>query len=376
MRRVLLAYEPPDGGVAENVAQLALGLSAHGWQPTVVGPLESTIYERFEGAPIDVFRLPFSRGFGEPIEDARGLRGLRRMIAAGNFDLVHAHSSKAGALARAAARGRLPTVYTPHCFAFVGDVGRAQRTISITTERLLARWTSAIVCVCEDERQRALQAGIGSAELLHLVRNGVDPFPPETEPDPELTELRQGGPVVAAIAVLRRQKRLDLLIDAAPAILAAVPEARVVIVGSGPEGENLTAHAASLGLDSDPRFRMVPFQGPSWRYLAALDLLVLPSEWEAFPIGLLEALAAGVPQVATDVGGNGEAVFDGTTGLLVAPDAAQIAAATIDLLGDPDRRAAMSLASRQRRDEDFTIERMVAATAAVYDEVAGPASHA
>jgi glycosyltransferase involved in cell wall biosynthesis len=202
-----------------------------------------------------------------------------------------------------------------------------------------------------------------------MVHNGVEPFPAATEPDAELTELRQGGPVVGAIAVLRRQKRLDLLIDAAPAIFAAEPSARVVIVGTGPERENLEAHAAGLGLDRDPRFRMIPFQESSWRYLAALDLFVLPSEWEAFPIGLLEALAAGVPQVATDVGGNGEAVLDGVTGRLVELGSEQIAAAVAELLADPDRRAAMAQASRRRRDEEFTIERMVAATAAIYDGV-------
>ena len=176
---------------------------------------------------------------------------------------------------------------------------------------------------------------------------------------------------MGAIAVLRRQKRLDLLIDAAPAILSEEPSARVVIVGNGPEEADLLAHAAARGLDREPRFRMIPFRESSWRYLAELDLFVLPSKWEALPIGILEALACGVPQVATDVGGTGEAVSDGETGLLVRPKAEEIARATVELLRNPDRREAMAQASRQRRDERFTIDRMVSETADVYDAVSG-----
>lgn len=360
--------------MAENVAQLALALPAHGWQPIVAGPLESTIYDRLGAASVEVHRLPYSRGFGEPLADLKALGGLRPLLAEGRFDLVHAHSSKAGAIARLALRERTPTVYSPHCFAFIGDVGRAQSAVARTVERALVRWTSAIDCVCEDERREALGAGIGPASLLHTVYNGVDECPADVAADPALAAMREKGPVIGAIAVLRRQKRLDLLISAAPRILAARADVSVVVVGTGPELANLSAHAASLGLDREPRFRMLPFAESSWRFLKALDLFVLPSEWEAFPIGLLEALACGVPQVATDVGGNAEAVLDGVTGRIVAPDAGQIAGAAIELLGDPERLRQMGAASRARRDELFTIERMVAATAAVYEGVAAPAA--
>jgi glycosyltransferase involved in cell wall biosynthesis len=162
--------------------------------------------------------------------------------------------------------------------------------------------------------------------------------------------------------VLRRQKRLDVLLAAAPAILAAVPEATVVIVGDGPEGPALRAAA-------DPRVVFAPYDPPAARRLRALDVYVLPSSWEAFPIGVLEALACGVPQVATDVGGTREAVVS-ATGVLIPPrDPRALAAAVIALLRDPRRRAAMAAASRARHAERFTVERMVAATAAVYDAV-------
>ena len=370
MRRLLLAFEPPDGGVAENVAQLGLGLREHGWEPTVAGPPESTAYERLEAAGVAVHRLPLSRGIGGLRDGSRALRALSRLLARGRFDLLHSHSSKAGALARvAAARHRVASVYSPHCFAFVGDVGRPQQLVATGVERLLGRLTAAIVCVCEDERRRALEAHVANPQRLHVVYNGVDGCPERVAPDPLLAGLRSQGPLVGAIAVLRRQKRLDRLIAAAPAILAADPAAQVVIIGNGPEQAGLEAQATALALDREPRFRMIPFEESSWRYLKALDVFVLPSEWEAFPIGVLEALACGVPQVATDVGGTAEAVGDGETGVLAGSSPEEIAAATVELVGNPGRRAAMAEASRRRQAERFTVTRMVAEVAAVYETV-------
>jgi glycosyltransferase involved in cell wall biosynthesis len=164
------------------------------------------------------------------------------------------------------------------------------------------------------------------------------------------------------VTVLRRQKRIDVLLAAAPRILDAVPEATVVVVGNGPEGDALRAAA-------DPRVVFLPFHGSAARYLRALDVYVLPSGWEAFPIGVLEAQACGVPQVATDAGGTREALVP-ATGVLVPPaDPDALAAAVVALLRDPARRAAMGEASRRRHAERFTVDRMVAETAAVYDSV-------
>jgi glycosyltransferase involved in cell wall biosynthesis len=215
------------------------------------------------------------------------------------------------------------------------------------------------VCVCEDEARVARAAGI--RRRLVVVHNGC-PACEAVEP-----ALTLDGLVVGAVTVLRRQKRLDVLLAAAPRILDA--GATVVIVGDGPEAARLRAAA-------DPRVVFLPFSAPAARYLRGLDVYVLPSDWEAFPIGLLEAQACGVPQVATDVGGTREALTP-ETGLLVPPgDPGALADAVIALLRDPQRRAAMAAASRARHAERFTVERMVAETVAVYAGVLGSGSSA
>jgi glycosyltransferase involved in cell wall biosynthesis len=361
--RVALVCEPPDGGVASHVRELALGLGAYGHEAVVFGPpgFAAASHVRFEP-------VPFTRDYDRPHRDAAALAALTRAVRRGGFDLVHAHAAKAGVLGRLAARAaRLPALYTPHCLPFVGEVSEARRRFGVLAERALAPLTATIVCVCEDERRVALAAGLPERRLT-VVHNGCPPFDPSTEAAPGAAALRAEGPVVAAIAVLRRQKRIDVLLDAAPAILAAVPDARIAIVGDGPEREALHAHAAARGLADEPRLAWLPFDPPDAApHLAATDVYVLPSGWEAFPIGVLEALAAGVPQVATDVGGTREAVT-AETGVLVPPrDPGRLAEAVIALLRDPDRRVRMAAASRARHAERFTIETMLARTAAVYD---------
>lgn len=370
MRRVLLAFEPPDGGVAENVAQLAVGLKGHGWAPELAGPADSIAYDRASAAGVPIHRLDWARGYGAPGQDARALRQLRALLRAGDYDLLHNHSAKAGVLGRLAGATRrgLPVVYSPHCLPFVGDFGAPRRIVATGIERALGPLTDRMICVCDDERRLARGAGIAQRRL-RVVHNGSAPCPPAVEPDPATAALREGGVLVAAVAVLREQKRLDVLIDAAPRILAAVPDARVAVIGDGPLRDELHARAAALGLDAEDRFAFLPFRGPSWRHLAALDLFVLPSSWEGLPIGLLEAMACGVAAVATDVGGTGEALTPDTGTLVPPADPGALADAIIALASDGRRRRAMGQAARARHDASFGLERMVAQTAAVYDEL-------
>ena len=372
MARVLLVFEPPDGGVAENVLLLALTLGDHGHEVEVAGPPEAVIHPRLREAGIGVREIPLRRGYGSPAADLRALRSLVGVIRNGQFDVVHCHSAKAGVLGRIAARiAGVPAVYSPHCFGFVGEVGLGRRVFSTVVEWLLGRAaTAAIVCACEAERGRALERRLAPASRLRRIYYGVRECDPGVEPDPGLMEFRGTGPLLAAVTVLRRQKRIDVLLDALPEVLRRVPEARVAVVGNGELSEDLHAQARRLGLDGDARFRFFGFEAPSARYLKALDAYVLPSAWEAMPIGVLEALACGAPQVVTDVEGTGEATTS-DTGILVAPgDVRGLTDALVEMLSDPERRKRMSAASRRRHAELFAVDRMTAETAQLYSDVA------
>jgi glycosyltransferase involved in cell wall biosynthesis len=369
MRRVLLAFEPPDGGVAQNVAQLATGLERWGWEVELAAPIVSAIADRAAADGVVVHRLDWVRGYGSPVHDARASRQLSSCLRAGAFDLLHCHSAKAGVIGRLTGKlAGVPTIYSPHCFPFIGEFGAPRRVFATTTERALAHVTGQIICVSDDERQQARRIGIPD-NRLSVVLNGSPACPDRIVPDRPTAEFADGGPLAASIAVLREQKGINVLVDAAPSILARAPEAKVAVIGDGPLRGRLAAQAARLGLDREPRFAFLPFGGSSNAHLSSTDVFVLPSLWESLAIGLLEALACGVPTVATDVGGTREVVVP-DTGVLVPPsDPRALADAVVGLLQDPRRREAMSAAARKRHATHFAVERMVEETAAVYDRI-------
>ena len=220
-------------------------------------------------------------------------------------------------------------------------------------ERRLAPSTAALICVCQFEADLAVEQGSAHAVSPWCITAALGPAGRNT-PCPE-------GLVVGAVSTLRPAKALHILLEAMSTVVAAMPEANLVIAGEGPLEGELHSQADRLGLD----VTWLPFEPPAARYLCGFDLYVLSSAWEAFPIGPLEAQACGVPQVVTDVGGTRESVV-AETGIVVPPgDPAALAAAIIDLLKDPNRRTAMRAASRARHAQRFTVEQMVARTAEV-----------
>ena len=269
----------------------------------------------------------------------------------------------------AAWRAGVPAIFSPHSWAFDVDYGGGRPLLTLAIERGLGPLSAGVLCVSEHERQVALRRRIVSPERLYVVHNGCAACDESVEPMPELLELRAGGPLAAAVTGLRPQKSVDVLIEAAPLVWQRLPEARIAVVGNGPDRERLQAVAREVGIEGDPRFAMLPFTAPAARALRAIDVYVLPSAYEGFPIAPLEAQACGVPQVVTNVGGTPEAVT-AQTGIVVPPrDPPAMATAIADLLADPDRRAAMSAASRRRQAERFTLEHMVAGVAEVYRRV-------
>jgi glycosyltransferase involved in cell wall biosynthesis len=302
-----------------------------------------------------------------PRADIQACTAMARAVRELRPDIVHAHSSKAGGVARLARalHPRVPVVYTPHGYAFAGHFSRpAERAAYRWAERLLAPLASRVVCTCEAEAR--LARAIGPGGRVRVVHNGIDPAAPGP-PDPEIAELARSGPVIGAVTLLRPGKGLETLIDATPHVLARHPGARVVIVGAGPDLPALQERARSRGV-----VHAVHFLGPRADPLGALrafDVFAHPSWAEAFPYVILEAMSLGRAIVASDVGGIGEAVEDGVGGVLVAPrDPVQLSRALGELLDDPERRAALGEQALARARQRFTRAAMIDRLIGVYDE--------
>ncbi len=363
---ILQVAQPEDGGVAEHVLNLSIGLSARGWPVEVAVPGTSSIRAPLERSGITVHELPMGRA-PQP-GDVRAGRRLRSIDSRGRFGVVHGHSSKAGALVRTALPRSRRLVYTPHCFAFAAEFDRRRRLLYTAVEQTLVRRSGAIIAVCEWERREGREALRGADRRMTVVPNGVGECP-DAAPDPALVAWKGDLPLAGMVAVLRPQKDPLSLVRAAVHLGGGDrPTARVAIVGNGELAGAVEEEIAHRGVGD--RVRLFPFEGEVAPYLRALDLFVLPSAWEALPIAVLEAMACGLPVLATSVGGVPEAVEDGVTGELVAPrDPDALGRAMAGLLGDRARLDALGQKAASVAGDRFTVDRMVDATASVYERV-------
>ena len=247
-------------------------------------------------------------------------------------------------------------LYSPHCFPFVGPWGLPRRLFALSVERALSPLTDAIVCVADEERRVALREHVAPDHKLHVVHNGSSRCAGDLAPDDGLARFRASGPLAACITVLRPQKSVDVFLDAAPRVLAELPEARLAVVGDGSLRADLQAKARAW-LSIPSAFASLTFVSPAARQLSSVDLFVLPSAREAFPISILEAMACAVSQVAIDDRGMAEALVDGETGFLCSlGDPLALAERIVQALREPDRLAVMGEAGRERHDALFTVE--------------------
>jgi glycosyltransferase involved in cell wall biosynthesis len=210
-------------------------------------------------------------------------------------------------------------------------------------------------------------------DRLRLIRNGVEL--PAPLPAAERAALRAAWGVapdellVGTVANLKPAKGVARIVDAAAAVAAALPEARYRVIGEGYQRPELEARIASHGLTD--RFVLLGSLPDARAVLGAFDLVVHASEAEGLPNAVLEAAAAGRPILATAAGGTGEIVTDGETGLLVpVGDGDALAAGLVRLARDPDLRARLGAAARERAAREFGMDRFVAQTVALYEELA------
>jgi glycosyltransferase involved in cell wall biosynthesis len=355
-RVMLLITLAEIGGAQSYVASLlpALAerydvvLAAHG-----EGPLrEAAAGVRF--LPLRHVRRPV-----RPWRDLAGLIELARILRRERPQILHASSSKAGVLGRlAAAATRVPVrFFTVHGWAFSAYSGVPSLLYRVA-DRLMEPLTTVTICVSDNELAAGLEAGTCSAERTVVIRNAVDVSAAARSRHDRAT------PRLIAVGRLKAPKDFLTLIRA----FAALPEEsfEALIVGDGPDRAVLGAEIRSLGLDGRVWLEGERSDVPT--LLADSDLFVLSSRSEGLPVSVLEAMAAELPVVATDVGGLAELVVDGETGSLVPPgDAEALAAALGRLIGDRDLRRTLGAAGRARAEELFDLAAFRRAHAELYD---------
>lgn len=385
--RVLHLAQPVDGGVARVVldlvrVQLTAGLRVTAGCPG--GELATGL--RDLGADVREWRAGRSPGPGLAGE----IRRLARLIDEVRPELVHAHSAKAGLAARLVVRGRIPTVFQPHAWSFEA-VGGAAAALALRWERWGVRWAHRVVCVSEAERTTGTSAGVRATYAV--IPNGIDlerfspapatpgvspapaapgssPTPAPTAPDRDRVALLPGpdttAPLVVCVGRLCRQKGQDVLLRAWERILRAVPDARLVLVGDGPD------HAA-LGRQAHPSVHFAGAVADPVPWYRAADLVVLPSRWEGMALAPLEALACGRPVVVTDVDGARESLPPAHTARCLVPpeDAEALAGAVVALLSDAALRASLSEQGRRHVRSTHDVRRSAERVSDLYRALLG-----
>ncbi len=293
-----------------------------------------------------------------PWHDACGLLEVAWLVRRLAPDIVHTHSSKAGVLGRlgAALAGAPVRMFTAHGWAFAAHDGWAAR-MYLWADRFAALLTSVVICVSERERTEGMRARTCQRKRSVVIHNAVD-----VEAAPR-AGLAGDPPRIISVGRMKAPKDPLTLIGA----LAHLEPGtfRAMLVGDGPDWSVVAAAVRRAGLDSVVDLVGERLDVPA--LLAQADVFVLASLSEGLPMSLLEAMAAGLPVVASAVGGVPEAVIDGETGLLVAPgDAATMAQALRTLLGDPDLRRRLGAAGHERALAMFDLPRFRDAHARLY----------
>ncbi len=369
MKKVLQVVTLSEWGGAQHIVYLLAKYLRSEYEITVACAPGGILVERLRALGICVVEIPELCRLLHPVKDLGALWKLYRLIKAKRFDIVHTHSTKAGLLGRLAASfAKVPVIlFTAHGWAFSEGRPWLWRWLLAQAERLPALLSTKIICVSEYDRQLALRFGVVSHEKLVVIPNGLEPEPFCTPTDKRVLWGRLGASNVAGIVTmvgrLAPPKDFETLIVAWEGLKA--PGWQLWIVGEGPRRSRLEkiVHAQDLG-------EQIAFLGERHdvpEILKASDIFVLASLWEGMPLTIIEAMLAGLPVIATRVGGVPELVEEGVTGLLVSPeDALALRSALKHLLSSAETRQRMGEAGRRRALEHFTVEQMISRVRALY----------
>ena len=334
------------GGAQTYVATLLPAL-ADRFDVAVAAHGDGPLSDAARAAGVRFLELEHVRRPLSPWRDPLGLLELAALVRRERPHIVHVNSAKAAALGRMAAwLMRTPIrVYTVHGWSYTAHTA-ASSTLYLWAERVLRPLTTVTICVSESERRAGLEARTCEEATTVVIHNGVE------LPDTDVPGPRAGPFRIVTVGRLQAPKDALTLVRA----LAELPRDayEAVIVGEGPDRPAVESEVRRLGLDSE--VDLAGGRTDVAELLAASDLFVLSSRSEGLPLSILEAMAAGLPVVASSVGGIPELVLEGETGFLVPPgDPHRLAGAIERLLDDSALRRRLGAAGRIRVAERFDL---------------------
>lgn len=348
------------GGAQNHVRELTRELRNLGHDVTVITGLPGVFTEQLRRDGIPWVHIPSMRRDVRPLSDAHALFRLYGILREIKPDIVCTHTAKAGWLGRAVSFSLgIPSTFTPHGWSMVERGTLDPKQLFCWAERFGAVLGTRVINVCNHERDLALLFRVCAESKMDIVRNGIPDIPFE-----RLQSVRSAPPEIVMVARFEEQKDHNTVLAALSSLDHL--EWRLTLVGEGGREIEVRRQIADLGLAK--RVRILPAITDVPQLLFHAQIFVLSSNFEAFPISILEAMRAGVPVIASDVGGVSECIHDGETGLLVPRrDIASMRISMDRLISSPDLRARLGEAGRDRFLAHFTSDVMLVKTMDVYE---------
>jgi glycosyltransferase involved in cell wall biosynthesis len=361
------------GGPALHVSYLTAGLAKRGYETTLVAgslaPGEDSMAFVADELGVDVVRIDELHREISPARDVVAAIRLARLIRKLRPHILHTHTAKAGAVGRFAALlagdARPPVVvHTFHGHVLRGYFDPVRARAFRELERTLARSTTALIAVSPQVRNDLVELDVAPATRFAVVRLGIEldqRVAPSVNGRVETRRVLGIGERPFTVGWIGRMtgiKRTDDVLLAFKSLRERGIDARLCLVGDGPDREEVERRAHELGVMRDTLF--LGYQEEVASFFAAFDVFILASANEGTPVTAIEALAAGKPVVATRVGGIPDVVRDGEDGFLVPPgDVEALADRLAELATDDQLRERMGEAARARVRERYSVERLV-----------------
>lgn len=359
------------GGAGEHVLALAAGCDRRRFASTVAMAAGSPMRGQFERAGVRVLPLSLDH-FGGLGKNVVAFWQLARIMRDEPWDIIQTHTSVAGALGRVAGKRftAAPTVHMLHAFAAHRGRSGASRLAARMVERRLDRYTDWYIAGSQAMVRTGTSQRIFSPDKVVLISNGIDLNRYAGAATGSTSEPAPRGLTVGFLGRLEAQKGAIYLVRAAASVVRRNPAIRFLIAGSGRLQPKLERLAAQLNVAQSIEF--LGWTEDTVGFMRRIDVLAMPSLWEAFGLSAAEAMALEKPVVASRVDGLPEVIDEGRTGLLVPPaDSEALATAILRLADDPALRRALGTQGRVRVRELFSLERMIARHEQFYERLAG-----
>ncbi|MDD2757928.1 MAG: glycosyltransferase family 4 protein [Patescibacteria group bacterium] len=360
MKIFYLITKSEAGGAQTHLADLCRYFKASGHDILVMGGGAGWLKNECANLGVDYQQNKYFSNSPNPFRIFKAIKEIKKSVANFRPDIVHCHSSAAAFLGRWAIKGKIKTVYTAHGWGFNLGMNPFIRCAVLLAEKMTAKYTDAYICVAEFVKQLGLKYRLAPAEKFSVIYNGIEPH--ALVPRPPTDEIR-----LSFVGRLAEPKRPELTIKALGLLPPEIKKKiKFIIIGDGPKRDYLVKLAANKGV-------MIDFRGdlPRQRVFEEIshsDLFIFVSAWEGLPYTILEAMAVGLPVIASDVGGVSEMV-NKTNGILVRNDVGQISEAILLLVNNKELRLNLGKHGNAIVAQKFSLAKMLPEVENVYRKI-------